>query len=285
MSKFLTPPVWYDSNGNLVEILTGGATLPPGTIYTNSMAIGKDSSLAGSYAIAIGDHTNAYADNTIAIGDGASSYAPGCIAIGARATVAPGEGTIGSIAIGKGSHVCGNGSIAIGEGITLGTDGNPLNYTIQIGAPDQTYSAQIGNGNGILKCICSKAQTTSFTNTEWIQSVKDSTNRPYAYLDGDVPATYQVVAFSSADSTNCMASTIIYFEGFAGGSRTEYHQTFRVDTGFTPSDTHFRHVSKAYAVHIVPTSGQSGTWTMWVAYTSPNSADLDYLGFKYRRIA
>lgn len=162
MSKFLTPPVWYDSNGNLVEILTGGEMLPPGTIYTNSMAIGKDSSLAGSYAIAIGDHTNAYADNTIAIGDGASSYAPGCIAIGAGATVAPGEGTIGSIAIGKGSHVCGNGSIAIGEGITLGSDGSPLNYTIQIGAPDQTYSAQIGNGNGILKCRASEVAPIAY---------------------------------------------------------------------------------------------------------------------------
>ena len=161
MSKFLTPPVWYDSNGNLVEILTGGA-LDTGTIYTNSMAIGKNSSVAGSYSIAIGDNTSAYDDNTIVIGYNASSYAPGCIAIGSRAAVYPDQGTIGSIAIGKGSHVYGDGSIAIGEGINLGSDTNPLNYTIQIGAPDQTYSAQIGNGNGILKCRASEVAPIAY---------------------------------------------------------------------------------------------------------------------------
>ena len=34
MSKFLTPPVWYDGNGNLVEILEG-------TSGSNSVGIGK----------------------------------------------------------------------------------------------------------------------------------------------------------------------------------------------------------------------------------------------------
>ena len=181
MSKFLTPPVWYDSNGNLVEILTGRA-LPEGTTYTGSMAIGKNSSVAGNYAIAIGDHTNAYADNTIAIGDGASSYAPGCIAIGARATVASGEGTIGSIAIGKRSNVYGDGNIAIGEGITLGTEESPLNYTIQIGTPDQTYSAQIGNGNGILKCRASEVAPISYKINKQFNQGKLSISYPDGFI-------------------------------------------------------------------------------------------------------
>lgn len=181
MSKFLTPPVWYDSNGNLVEILTGGA-LNTGTTYTNSMAIGKNSSVAGNYSTAVGDHTNAYADNTIAIGCSAGSYAPGCIAIGSSATAAPDKGTIGSIAIGKGTLVCGDGSIAIGEGINLGSDTNPINYTIQIGAPDQTYSAQIGNGNGILKCRASEVAPISYKIDKQFYQDKLSISYPDGFI-------------------------------------------------------------------------------------------------------
>ena len=206
MSKFLTPPVWYDSNGNLVEILTGGA-LNTGTTYTNSMAIGKNSSVAGNYSTAVGDHTNAYADNTIAIGCSAGSYAPGCIAIGSSATAAPDKGTIGSIAIGKRSKVCGDGSIAIGEGIELGSDETPLNYTIQIGAPDQTYSAQIGNGNGILKCRASEVAPIAY---EIRQTFDTQGKLSISYPDGFIFKGHGIYGLVFILSTGYQIVPVIY---------------------------------------------------------------------------
>lgn len=77
MSTFLTPPVWYDKNGNLNEMLTGNA----GT--HNDIAIGS-SAAAGGGGIAIGGDA---IDGGVAIGSGATSWGPGCIAIGDGASV------------------------------------------------------------------------------------------------------------------------------------------------------------------------------------------------------
>ena len=161
MSKFLTPPVWYDSEGNLVEILTGHIVSYDGTVsYTGSMAIGKGASVEGNYSVAVGGSTANYDGDAITIGYNAVSRGNGNIVIGSRASsyyasdsesgnIVIGENSLvagdGSIAVGKSNQVYGNGSIAIGNGITLGSDENHLNYTIQIGSSGQTYTFKVGN--------------------------------------------------------------------------------------------------------------------------------------------
>ena len=147
MSKFLTPPVWYDENENLVEILTGSIGTSPGAGITNSMAIGKGSVVAGSNSVAIGTSALNYGGDAIAIGYYAQTPAPGSIAIGLEAVAAPDDSYKGSenIVIGNNSQVIGDRSIAIGSGITLGTGENPVSYTIQIGAPDKPYTFKVGN--------------------------------------------------------------------------------------------------------------------------------------------
>lgn len=160
MSKFLTPPVWYDSNGNLVEILTGSVEYYGATRLTGSMAIGKDAYVGGNDSVAVGDSTIIHDERTTAIGHNAVSRGNGNIVIGYQAesvsesksgNVAIGEKSKvygdGSIAIGENSLVKGNGSIAIGSGITLGTDESPVSDTIQIGATGKPYTFQVGNRN------------------------------------------------------------------------------------------------------------------------------------------
>ena len=46
MSKFLTPPVWYDKNGELNDMLTGEA-------FMYGIAIGN-SAAAAMYGVAVG---------------------------------------------------------------------------------------------------------------------------------------------------------------------------------------------------------------------------------------
>ena len=154
MSKFLTPPVWYDENGNLVETLTGSVSYDPEVKFTNSMAIGKGSVVAGNSSVVIGETARSDGSDAVAIGYGSQTPSSGSIAIGSN-TVAVSNpydnNSIGSIAIGNNSQVFGDGSIVIGSGIGVGTEEGPINNTIQIGSFNKTYSAQIGDGNGTLR--------------------------------------------------------------------------------------------------------------------------------------
>lgn len=109
MSKFLTPPVWYDKNGNLNEMLTGSA----GT--SHDIAIGS-SAEAGGGGIAIGGNA---IDGGVAIGSGTTSWGPGCIAIGDGAsTSAPNTIQLGNNDATYKLNV-GNGRMSLGIGSTL----------------------------------------------------------------------------------------------------------------------------------------------------------------------
>lgn len=167
MSKFLTPPVYYDSNGNLVEILKGEVAVLPGTTFTNSIAIGNGSIVTGSCSIAIGESAHTYNNNTIAIGYNSQSPAQGSIAIGSN-TIAysSNETGKGSIAIGMNSIVYGEGSIAIGSGITIGAQGNYLDYTVQIGFSDKTYTFKVGDKD-VFGTITSAAGTFFINGTKY----------------------------------------------------------------------------------------------------------------------
>ena len=297
MSKFLTPPVWYDSKGNLVEILTGevadyGATETERV--TGSMAVGKGAYAGESYSVAVGNDATIYDSNTIAIGWHAGSSGNGNIVIGYLAhsedfSDSESENSrSGSIVIGKNSTVYGDGSIAIGSGITLGTIKNPVSNIIQIGSSNVTYSAQIGDGNSTLECICSTAQTTGFTHTSWIQSKKaDGTHPyPYAYLAPNTAATYQIALFDSADSKHCITSGIFYFEGSKADLTKVFAQTLDIDTNYN-SSTETMFPQSACKIYISPPMpfAEDKRWTMYAAEEyGDGELKQKYLAFKYRRI-
>lgn len=155
MSKFLTPPVWYDKNGEENQSLVNTAGIGIGGPVNiafgldaksgadgsshSCIAIGYEATATGSSAIAIGsydsegsDTARAIGSEAIAIGGGASA-ANGSIAIGNAA----GADFYDSIAIGRGA-VSTTGGIAIGAGAS--TTGNQ----IQLGNNDTAYTLNIG---------------------------------------------------------------------------------------------------------------------------------------------
>ena len=127
MSKFLTPPVWYDKNGNLNDMLTGEA-------FDYGVAVGSKAS-AGRGGVAVGVEASAYEDG-VAVGINATANDYG-IAIGSNAT-SDGYG----IAIGGNST---GGGIAIG--------GNAAANKVQLGSTNTTYDLTVGNGNGTINGV------------------------------------------------------------------------------------------------------------------------------------
>ena len=112
MSTFLTPPIWYDKDGNLIEMLSGTAmSAGEGRPVTN-LAIGQYSEagtpnqIPSNFGTAVGYHAKAY-DHSTALGS--EAWATSGIAIGFQTTVS-GDG------IGIGGNVTGNG-ISIGGNV------------------------------------------------------------------------------------------------------------------------------------------------------------------------
>ena len=145
MSKFLTPPVWYDKNGNLNEMLTGNAgTSSDIAIGSGATAVGGGIAIGGSAGrggVAIGGGASANEENGIAIGNSATLSEGGVIAIGHGATA----GAPDSIAIGLNATVSESGCIAIGSAANVSTSD-----TIQLGNNDLRYTLNIGDGTGTI---------------------------------------------------------------------------------------------------------------------------------------
>ena len=124
MSKFLTPPVWYDKNGNLNDMLTGAASSDGVAVGSNAgavmggVAVGYNSG-ASNEGVAVGYKATAD-DYGIAIGSNVTSDGYG-IAIGADAT---------------------------GHGIAIG--GTAAANKVQLGSTNTTYDLTVGNGSGTL---------------------------------------------------------------------------------------------------------------------------------------
>lgn len=136
MSKFLTPPVWYDKNGNLNEMLTGN------TGTSNDIAIGSSATATGG-GIAIGGSAS---NGGIAIRG--SVGRGGGIAIG-------GNASDGGMAIGVGASANEENGIAIGRYATAGASGCiAIGYdadastpnTIQLGDNATAYTLNVGDG-------------------------------------------------------------------------------------------------------------------------------------------
>lgn len=127
MSKFLTPPVWYDKNGNLNEMLTGDAGAPSdiaigsGTIARGGggIAIGRGAIMTGGGGIAIGNSVIVEAEGAIAIGDGATASAPNTIQLGKYAAYTLSVGN-GRMSLNIGSTAEGNWVSAKSSGISQG---------------------------------------------------------------------------------------------------------------------------------------------------------------------
>lgn len=176
MSKFLTPPVWYDKNGSEINIFNNttysgvpentaigtSAIAGEGGSYGAAVAVGSQAQAKASLSIAIGSYNDdnfqtvqALARGSIAIGAGAKAGIAKSLAIGYSAkTEGVGEGLIAigyqsiasdnnTIAIGSGAQVKASGSIAIGAGATA----NETPNTIQLGNNNTAYTLNIGNGN------------------------------------------------------------------------------------------------------------------------------------------
>ena len=274
MSKFLTPPVWYDGRGNLVEILkeisvSDSVAMGEGANASNeSVAIGAGCQSGGG-GVAIGFNAIA-SNNSVVVGRSSSSGHQGDIILGNN-----------SLTTGTDQNLAGN--IIIGNNIRLENTYN----TIQIGSSNATYSAQIGDGNSALKCICSTAKTTGFTHTSWIQSQKGDIY-PIAYLAPDIAATYQIALFDSADFKNCITSGIFYFEGSKAGSTHLFGQTLDIVMNYN-SSTATTFVQRIRKIRILPPTpaDEDKRWTMYAAeeYRSRSGGiGQEYLAFKYRRI-
>ena len=145
MSKFLTPPIWYDKNGNLNEMLTGDAGAPSdiaigsGTIARGGggIAIGRGATMTGGGGIAIGNSAVVEVEGAIAIGDGATASAPNTIQLGKNAayTLRVGNGrmslNIGSTAESNWVSATSNG---VSKGLYLVRYGTYIN-TVYLMAP------------------------------------------------------------------------------------------------------------------------------------------------------
>lgn len=148
MSKFLTPPVWYDKTGNKIDILnneTYAATGPDNTAIGTSAIAGSEGVSYG--AVAVGCQAHAIGPNSIAIGsydrtNGGSprnveALASGSIAIGGGAK-ANADSTDG-IAIGR-------GATSSQSGIAIGAGASATGNQIQLGNNNTAYTLNIGNG-------------------------------------------------------------------------------------------------------------------------------------------
>lgn len=162
MSKFLTPPVWYDGAGTLNEMLTGtsiedgnivigkGASSDVNVFSSIIIGGGATGGNGSSGQISIGGETSA--SNTIAIGPSAAASAANSIAIGAGATVTAQN----TIQLGDNNAAY---TLNVGNGFTITpiTSGDYTNQVIlgnvnQIKAPSDGISFEVGErrGNGTI---------------------------------------------------------------------------------------------------------------------------------------
>ena len=166
MSKFLTPPVWYDKNGSEINIFnnTTYSGVPENTAIGTSAIAGSEGNSYGS-AVAVGSQAQAKASLSIAIGSynddnfqTVQALATGSIAIGAGAK-ANADSTDG-IAIGS-RTTSGQGGIAIGAGASATAN------QIQLGNNNTAYTLSIGNGRMSLN-IGSTAQE------KWVSATSET---------------------------------------------------------------------------------------------------------------
>lgn len=198
MSKFLTPPVWYDKNGNLNEMLTGNATT------SRDIVIGSEASADGG-GIAIDGSAET---GGIAIGGDSSAHAG--IAIGPYAYAS----TSASTAIGRYASAGATRTVAIGTEASA-----TASNTIQLGGNSVAYTLSVGNGRMSLN-IGSTAEGN------WV-SAKSSGISQGLYL----------VKYGEYINTVYLMAPVAFTNPFEGGtSKIDWYfpfniSPFRINTG------------------------------------------------------
>lgn len=232
MSKFLTPPVWYDKDGeenqSLVNTAGMGISGPTNIAFGldaksgadndshSCIAIGYEATATGKGAIAIGSYDSN--GNPVALSTGASAIGPGTIAIGGAASA-----TDGSLAIGDGASAIVSDSIAIGGSATAGS------HQIQLGGNNNLFNLTVGNGTGtinginLFQAFASDGQTVhSASSANMIKSVKvdaDSQVSDMTITKLLTGAIYVVaVRFSNAIKGNIHSSFILVNTANPSGS-------------------------------------------------------------------
>ena len=196
MSKFLTPPVWYDSNGNLVEILTGiskdgGVGIGKGVnAESGAVVIGNDTlasnatqDLNGSYRVWSG-YTAAESPTVdmkpVVIGtirEGLfSDYGSdmttvsGSVLIGGNINYEfPGLNINGSTIINSKVMISNAEEGLLQNVIVIGCQSGGLGAIsdyVQIGSSNKAYTFQVGNRD-VFGAINSAASTFSINNTKY----------------------------------------------------------------------------------------------------------------------
>lgn len=197
MSKFLTPPVWYDKNGNVNKMLNG-------VIFS------------GNGGIPIGEEASVGGRNGIAIGQKASTISPNGIAIGGGANVSSGNG----IAIGGTVGLSSDNGIAIGQGANVSTQN-----TIQLGNNDTTYTLNVGDGdstiNGYIKGIAVPVGNAGFKSVTYITEGVYTQENVYGGM-------YVVRVEGSSETYRTQCSFL--FDIYTAGGRPIYSPLFKWNT-------------------------------------------------------
>ncbi len=264
MSKFLTPPVWYDGYGTLNDMLTG-KSVEEGNVVIGSSA--EASANVFSSVIISGSATgtqSAPTSNAIIAGAGASAGGAGVIAIGAGSS-ATAEGAVslgfsaqakltGTIAIGRNAEAEGVGAIAIGDGASA-----PSQYTIQLGSSSKEYSMRVGNGNGTINGVRLSVSSgviqigtygTKYTLNigngesvingyikDGISALNDATDHGFVdvtYADGGMYVKNNInggVYIVRVKNTSVGSMTLCTFLFEIDGYKTEYSSLFKYDGG------------------------------------------------------
>lgn len=230
MSKFLTPPVWYDKNGEEINIFNN--TTYHGTVENTAIgtsAIAGGSSAVGG-AVAVGSQAQAKEPLSIAIGSynddnfqTVQALAYGSIAIGGGAK-ANADSTDG-IAIGS-RATSGQGGIAIGAGASATAN------QIQLGNPSLRYDLKIGSG------------VSGTINGVDFSSVFTTVNR--------VKMASQAFTIYSKTSTD-NESNVVNFSGleFTGKYLIAIRYAFKAELGYEPQGSAFIIINQNYPTNTV----------------------------------
>lgn len=263
MSKFLTPPVWYDSVGTLNEMLTGTS------IEEDNIVIGKDSS----------SDVNVF--NSIVIGGKATggSGSSGQISIGGETSAS------NTIAIGPSTVASAANSIVIGAGATATTQN-----TIQFGNNNTAYTLNIGNGSGVIN---GASRLVTGTNGVDIGGSVDSSY--VTNIRGGVVTTYRVGFVNNSTASPIFINNVLnksYGLNVAFVKDCLYYAS--IDTGSDGIFCIIVDTSSSGSYYLTNTSvGKnvrflltvSGTSTSWQVIKYSTSSDPEVLtGVKIRAI-
>ena len=239
MSKFLTPPVWYDKNGNLNEMLTGNAVtssdiaIGSGTRAADGGVAIKGGSTGGGVAINGGAIDGAVAINGLATGGGiaigsGTRATHGGIAIGAGASATSNQIQLGkndtayTLNVGNGTGTINTGTITI-NGVRLSAS----DAVIQLGDNNTAYTLNVGNGNGVTSGYIEKG-ISSLDNDPKHGFVDVSYSQDGNYVKKGVSGGIYIVRVKN---NTVGYKTLCTFLFEIDGTKTEYSSLFEYDGG------------------------------------------------------